>query len=258
MKLISLNTWGGKFFTPLMKFIKDSEDTDIFCFQEVFNTTSNIKVRKERRMNLYEELTNILTNHQGFFAPFLENYIIFSRTEVKKTGFNLSFGLAIFIKKEINIKHAGNFFIYGNRNSFDPKNLNSIPRISQYISFTKSGKNFIVCNLHGIWVKEGKSDTPSRLNQSRKIIKFLGKQAGKKILCGDFNLDINTQSIKILEENFKNLIREYNIQTTRNKFFPGNEKHADYTFVTPDINVGNFEVPDVKISDHLPMTLEFS
>ncbi len=49
MKLITLNTNGGRVFEPLMNFIKThSSDTDIFCFQEVFNgKDAKLKGRKE-------------------------------------------------------------------------------------------------------------------------------------------------------------------------------------------------------------------
>ncbi|MCL5784026.1 MAG: endonuclease/exonuclease/phosphatase family protein, partial [Patescibacteria group bacterium] len=112
---------------------------------------------------------------------------------------------------------------------------------------------------HGIWLPppNSKSDTESRINQSQKINQFLKKLPREKILCGDFNLALNTQSVKILEEDMVNLIKKYQITATRNKFFPGEEKFADYTFVSNGINVKNFQVPDIEVSDHLPMILEF-
>ncbi len=242
-----------------MNFISaNSQDTDIFCFQEVFSTTSNIKINYERRMNLYEEFSKILTKHQGYFYTSLEDYVIFSRTDVYKTDFNLKFGLSIFVKNDINVDSSGEFFIYGKRNIFDANNLNTLPKNAQYISFTSMGKKFTICNLHGIWLKEGKNDSPSRIQQSKIINQFLDKQMGTKILCGDFNLDMNTKSVEILEKGLRNLIQEYHIQTTRNKLFPGEEKFADYTFVSKDITVKSFKVPDIEVSDHLPMILEFS
>lgn len=259
MKLISLNTWGGKFYKPLINFIKQqSENTDIFCFQEVFKTTSNIKTLEGRRMNLYSEISKALINHQGYFAPFVNNYIIFNRSKIIHTNFNLSHGLSIFVKKKLTVDSTGDFFVYGNRNSFNPQDLNTIPRNTQYITFKKAGKKFTICNLHGIWLREGKKDSPSRLEQSKKIKQFLNKQKGEKILCGDFNLGLHTKSIEILEENLRNLIKEYKIPTTRNKHFPGNEQFADYIFISSGIKVKNFEVPDIEVSDHLPMILEFS
>lgn len=259
MKLTCLNTWGGKIYQPLMDFIKEnSGSTDIFCFQEVFYTTSDVKVIKKRRMNLYEELSRLLSHHQSYFAPCLQNYVIFSRTENLKTDFNLGFGLSIFIRKDKTVNSNGDFFVYGGQDTFNPNDLNTLPRNIQHLTFTEADKKFTICNLHGIWLRGGKKDSPSRVEQSRKINEFLSKHNGEKILCGDFNLDINTKSIKILEENLRNLIKEYNIQTTRNKLFPGEEKFADYTFVSKGIKVINFQVPNIEISDHLPMILQFS
>jgi endonuclease/exonuclease/phosphatase family metal-dependent hydrolase len=86
------------------------------------------------------------------------------------------------------------------------------------------------------------------------------KSPGKQILCGDFNLDLETKSVALLEENLRNLIREKGIITTRHpEYYPKyNEMpFADYTFVTNDVLVRKFEVPQEPVSDHLPMILEF-
>lgn len=258
MKLISLNAWGGKLFKPLIDFIQtQSQDTDIFCFQEVFNTKSNITESAGFRLNLYEEISKILPNHQGYFASGVENYIAGS-FQPNFVDFNLSWGLAIFINKNLKVNSYGDFFVYGKSGSFNPKDENSVPRNVQYLSFTNGGKVLTVCNIHGIWVKGTKEDTPSRIKQSQQIKDFFKTQEGEKILCGDLNLDINTQSIKILERDMKNLIKEFNIPTTRNKFSPGNEKFADYMFVSSKVKIIDFKVPNLEVSDHLPLILEFS
>lgn len=258
MKLISLNTWGGKIYQPLMAFIKkNAGDTDIFCFQEIFSTESKTNSIKGYQANLYAEISKILINHQGYFAPSLRNYLIGNRLTIEKVNFGLDFGLAIFVKKQLSVNLSGDFFVYGKRFVVNPQDQNSLPRNFQYVMFKKTGKKFTVCNLHGIWLKEGKEDTTSRLEQSKQINNFLNKQKGKKILCGDFNLDINTESIKILEKDLRNLIKDHSIQTTRNSHFPGSEKFADYIFISKEIKVKSFEVPQIEISDHLPMVLEF-
>jgi len=258
MKLISLNTWGGKIYNPLINFIKDnSHTTDIFCFQEVFNTTSDITEHSGFRINIYSEITGILENHQGYFAPTLDNYIV-GAFQPNFTNFNLSSGLAIFIKNNIKVLSHGDFYFYGNRDSFNPKDLNSLPRNVQYLNFTDHSKLFTLCNLHGIWIKGSKGDIHSRIQQSNQIKNFLDQQEGEKILVGDFNLDINTESIKILESSMINLIKKYHISTTRSPLFPGSDKFADYMFVSKKIKVIDFQVPNLEVSDHLPMTLEFS
>ena len=60
MKLISLNIWGGTIFEPLMKFIdKESADTDIFCFQEVFRSETDI-VSNGMQMDIFGKLAERL------------------------------------------------------------------------------------------------------------------------------------------------------------------------------------------------------
>ncbi len=258
MKLISLNTWGGKIYQPLIEFIKQqAKDTDIFCLQEVFSTTEDISEDLGFKVNLYQEIVKNLSHHKGYFTSSIDNYLAGS-FQKNFTDYNLSSGLTIFIKKELKIINHGDFFLFGNKKSYHLNDFNSMPKNAQYINFNINDKQFIILNIHGIWLREGKNDNPSRLKQSEKIKQFLDNQKGKKILCGDFNLDINTESLKILEENMTNLIKKYNIQTTRNEHFPGAEKFADYIFASNDINIESFTVPDVDISDHLPMILEFS
>ena len=86
-------------------------------------------------------------------------------------------------------------------------------------------------------------------------------------MMGDLNLLPQTESVALFERaGYRNLITEYNIKTTRGtlmrKLYPqfehgpyGFQEFADYTFMSSDLEVQSFEVPDVPISDHLPMIL---
>ncbi|OGE44059.1 hypothetical protein A3A45_03830 [Candidatus Daviesbacteria bacterium RIFCSPLOWO2_01_FULL_36_8] len=257
MQIISLNTWGGKQIDALKKFIEEkAEDTDIFCFQEIFSTPTENKENNAFKLNLYQQLQPILKDFNGLFAPTQDKYVFFTGY----VDFELSFGLSIFVKKNIKILSSGDIFVFRKRNGLDPKNVkHTIPRNMQYIQFSLDDKDFWVCNLHGFWFPGPKTDTPERIEQSKKIIEFLDSKTGEKILCGDFNLALDTESVKILEGNLKNLIREYNISTTRNKLYDRtDDKFADYTFVSPEVKVIKFEVPNIEVSDHLPMILEFT
>lgn len=256
MKLISLNTWGGKRYQDLINFIKDqSGSTDIFCFQEVFKTSSDVKEYRGFQLNLYNELSNLLTDFTPFFAPAQDKYVFFTGF----VDFDLSFGLATFVKKNIRVNQAGDLFIFRKRNGINPKNIKfTIPRNLQYLEVNIGGKKRIIGNFHGLWFPGPKTDTLSRIEQSKKINKFLDKFKDGKILCGDFNLQINTQSLKLLENNMRNLIKDYKILTTRNKLYDRiDDKFADYILVSPDIKVADFQVPLVEASDHLPLILEF-
>lgn len=246
-------------YQPLIKFInKHSKDTDIFCFQEVFKTTSRMTENAGFRLNLYEEFCKLLPEHKGYFAPSVENYIAGAFLP-NFTNFNLSWGLTTFIHKKFKVTSEGDFFVFRTKDSFNPEDLNTLPRNMQYLTFNSQNKKFIVCNLHGIWQKGEKVDTPSRISQSEQINNFLDQYKEEaQILAGDFNLNIDTQSLKILEKNLINLIKEYKILTTRSKLYTFGDKFADYILVSDKTKVLNFQVPSIEISDHLPMILEFS
>lgn len=261
MKLVSLNTWGGKYFERLIKFIKDTSlTTDIYCFQEIYDTKSDIKQYKGIRANLLAELKRLLTDFQVFYdieiAGFDEN--------PNPVNFDLTVGKAIFIRKKIHVDISGSLLLHGNRSEkFLKTDFSNLPVTLQYLSFEINGKQFSIYNVHGIASPSNKLDTTLRTEHSRKIKEFLNNERNTRILTGDFNLLPETESIKILEKGMINLIKKYSIKGTRSNLSPffgksNFQEFADYTFVTNDINVLKFEVPKVEISDHLPMILKFS
>ena len=131
------------------------------------------------------------------------------------------------------------------------------------MSFILGDKEISVSNFHGIPFPGNKLDTDKRLTEVKRTKEIIFSKGESQILVGDFNLLPETQSIKIFEEDMRNLIKEFNIQITRSTLSPfygrpDFQKFADYTFVSPDVRVKNFTVPDVEVSDHLPMILEFS
>jgi len=80
------------------------------------------------------------------------------------------------------------------------------------------------------------------------------------IIVGDFNLLPDTKSIAMLNNEFRNLISEYKISTTRPDFRDNRDvgnNVVDYIFVNEKIKVNNFEVPNINISDHFPLILDF-
>lgn len=72
----------------------------------------------------------------------------------------------------------------------------------------------------------------------------------------DLNVLPETESLKILEKDLKNLIKEYNITSTRSSLYPKENKFADYVLVSPEIKVLDFKVLPDTISDHAPFYLE--
>lgn len=261
MKLISLNTWGGKYFESLIDFIKQhSEDTDIFCLQEIYHTTSDVKQYKNLiRANLLEELKAVLKDFQVFYFPILFGF----DDEANKVDFDLAYGQATFVKRNIKIRSHKDYFIYKPKSLHNlKKDFSNLATPLQQITLTFENKTFSIFNFHGTAYPPAKKDTTKRLNEVRKVRKIIDKATGAKILVGDFNLSKNTESIGIFEKDMINLIKKFEIERTRSRLSPfygksDFQKFADYTFVTSDIGIKSFQVLDIKISDHLPMILEF-
>lgn len=254
MKILSLNTWAGREFDSLMDYVSfKAKDTDVFCFQEILDTQTNRRIIDGfYRANLYSELERVLKGYRGIFAPVQEDFALFSEVD-----FKLFWGVAMFVRPELEIKHEDQIFIRGSYNS-RKSGSDTMPRNLQYIVVDEGGKTYTIAHFHGLWNGKGKSDSPERIQQSKNIRGFLDKAQGGKILCGDFNLDMNTKSLAMLEEGNVNLITKYGITSTRSPLYRNYEngsRFADYTIVSPDVYVKSFEVPKVEVSDHLPMEL---
>ena len=128
----------------------------------------------------------------------------------------------------------------------------------QWVKIGRKDDEITVMNVHGLWQKDSnKKDTPERTHQSHQIRKFLDFQVGKKIICGDLNLALDTESMKILEKGMVNLIKKYSVSSTRSSIYTKPEKFADYIIVSEDIKVDDFKVLQDEVSDHLPLSLDF-
>lgn len=238
-----LNCWHGKLESKLINYIKDSsESIDIFCLQEV-------------PIELQTKISKIIQGYGGIYKSIPIN-----------SNFVNNYGQSIFVKNKIKIIKSEHFDIFLNRKP----NYGFL----QVVDIEFGGKKFCVSNIHGRSQPGHKNDTLTRIIQSQNIIKLLSQKNIPKILGGDFNLNAETKSIKLIEDaGFVNLISKYEIRTTRNSLawntskkngqkgivkYYKKQNHADYCFITSDITVNNFSVPEIMISDHLPLILDFS
>ena len=133
------------------------------------------------------------------------------------------------------------------------------PRCVQIVELDVDGKKLQVLNLHGLYSRD-KQDSKRTLDQCKYVLKVAKRKEIPTIIVGDFNLFPDTKSIGILNKEFRNLIDEYKITSTRPHFNDGTDEGnnvVDYIFVNDKIKVNNFEVFDTNISDHLPLILDF-
>ena len=222
MKILFLNlNYGRNDFAGILNFIKS--DFDILCFQEI-------------KDDIKSEIDKILFNYECSFIS-------------KELGEFGSFNLATYINKKFN-----NF-------SFEilEDNLKeTTPAV--FLELKDGNSKWNILNFHGQPKPGTKLDNIERLEASKRIINFMNKKKGINIIGGDFNLLPETKSIMAFEHfGYKNLIKEFNIKTTRNnnawKLYEDKQLFADYIFVSKNIQIKKFEVIENEISDHLPLIL---
>jgi len=238
IKVMSLNIWGGQCYEKLISFIKNHQDVDIFCFQEVYSARYqqdlNPKEPKAHK-DIFESIEKILPDHNGIFCPIMD----------------YTYGMAIFFRKTMPLLDKGVHWIYRN-----PKYIGDDPshsRCLQWVVLKLGGKEFGIFNIHGLWNGKGKGDSSERIKQSESIGKFAASLHLPVLLCGDFNLMLDTKSVALLEKNYQNLIQDYKIKSTRSHIYSKSERYADYIFVPKNLHVSSFQVYDTDVSDHLPL-----
>lgn len=252
MKLITLNCWGGKLHEPLLEYFRKSRGTvDIFCLQEVFSTDTDFEFSNGAKMNLLQDIKNILLDHNSFYAPKSRGY-----DYTGWIGKEIDFGNALFIKKGIPVTHYEELFEAIQHSKHD-WTKNALAK-AQVVTVEIGGKPLTICNFHGIWINgTEKKDTPERIEQSHHLKKALDAFHNEKILAGDFNLLPDGQSIKILEQGMSDLITEYNITSTRSSLYTKALKYADYILTSPGVQVKNCQTITDEVSDHLAVGASF-
>lgn len=245
MKIISLNTWCGELYEPLKNFIKKhSIDIDVFCFQEIRNGEYENKEKGFTEWtNMFSDIEKILPNHKGFIS------------EMSK-----GVGIATFVNKNIKVNKVETHEILSKEDTHHIKMAEGwsyYARLMQSIIF--EDKKPILHNFHGIPGRE-KKDTPERKLQIDRVLEIINSNDKPQIIIGDFNLDMNTEAISRLEEKMRNLVKEKNINATRNSFYKLYEAlpFADYAFTSEGIEVKEFKVLQDEISDHLALFLEIN
>ncbi|MEK9151966.1 MAG: endonuclease/exonuclease/phosphatase family protein [Patescibacteria group bacterium] len=252
MRIITLNTWGGRALHPLMHFFrKRAPETDVFCLQEIFDADQAALEERHPdehvRGDLFRKISAELRDFEGSFASFDDN--------------PLRQSLAVFVRRTVPVRTISDFIVF---KPVKPQERGShviSSRKLQTVTVDFGGKDLMIANFHGLWNGGPKTDTPERLEQSRRVREVLEKHAGPSLLCGDFNLLPETESVAILDKGMCNLVRDHRVKSTRTPLYrhyenPDEPNFADYILTSPDLKVKRFQVlPDI-VSDHAPLYAE--
>ncbi len=143
---------------------------------------------------------------------------------------------------------------------FDLEAGDDHPRSIQIVALEDAaGRQFVVANYHGYWSNGPKTDDTTRIEQSRRINNLLSQYSLPTILCGDFNLSPETQSLNMLRDGRVDMVEKYGLPTTRSSLYKRIDyaPFADYVLTSPGVKDLSFSALAEVVSDHLALELEF-
>lgn len=240
MKILQLNIWGGKLGKQVVDLL-NREDADVVCLQEAIEMPGSSSF-------LIEDLDEIKskTGYQHcYFSPQF-GYKLMKR-QAKS-------GLATLSKVPLLETHTL-FTRLEYIDDFDIQDTDYNIRSLQHVVIQHRGENLHILNHHGHHVPNHKNGDEETLRQCKVIVEYMQKLKGQIVLCGDFNLTPESESLEQINKILINHAKERGIITTRTPLTHKTEV-CDYIFTSPDIEVTNFQVLDDIASDHKALTIE--
>ena len=241
MKLLTLNVWQGRLEKILLQHL-EALNFDFACMQEAVSYAGD----SAGLVTSYKKIGKSLMLEEQFFSPLMSTTfgskamtfgnVIYSRTPFSQTD-------TVFTRGE----HNADF-------DFDSDDYNI--RAFQHAALDVNGKKLHLLNHHGHHINAHKLGDKETLHQVHMIIDYIQQLEGAVILCGDFNLAPESESIELLSSVLRNLSVEYSLPTTRSRLTYKDEV-CDYIFVNNHIDVTDFTMDETIVSDHNALVLNF-
>lgn len=241
------------------------ESPDIVCLQEVTRKVDDSAHDAIISKGTIDHATPQLP--YAFFAPNWAWKDFRQENFHGKALFAHDFGGVVetgnYTKSTFPMSDAKSVFMQGNFSFFTDweefaKHPGEEPRNVAVSDIQIGTQNLRILNYHGIWSKD-KMGTERTKAASRKLLELAEEVDYPTIICGDFNLFPDTESIHLLTEKFISLVDTYNIMYTRpqsNELSSAKRNVVDYIFIDKRIQVKKFDVLDTDTSDHLPLIME--
>jgi|SRR3989344_2082359 len=261
MRVLSLNVWSGKLLGPLLDFLENC-DADVLCLQEMLDSpvamSTEIFGVDGARLNLFNEVCQRLSGHRGIFCPSSQKF----PHDPALGDIPVLYGIATFVRKSIPVIRHRIDFVH-KKFEIIPRGEPPLPRVAHTFTVWDSRVNGEVgiAHMHGLWIPEGKKDTPERILQARRFAKLLDdtQPRGKCITCGDWNVMPGSETFDILGRlGMRDLVTHGGFTDTRTSYYEKSGRYADYMCVSLNMEVKDFKVlAEPEVSDHRPLLLEF-
>ncbi len=248
IKIIQINIYKGKYWEELIDFLK-RENPDIITMQEV--AISKLNYTNNKTISLFEELKNQL-GMNGAYNPDV-------RLEADE---NSSFGNAVLTKYAILDKKV---VVLANFRALTLEEIKhdeliwaQVPRSVLDLVVDANGQKVHAMSWHGAWTAPP-TDTPETLRQANMVAEYLKSINEPYILGVDMNNTPQSKTVNIIDEVAVNHMMDSGVlQTTHpkiHKIVPRGYL-IDYIYSSHHFKLRSLQVPQVIVSDHLPVVAE--
>jgi|694.fasta_scaffold16772_7 endonuclease/exonuclease/phosphatase family metal-dependent hydrolase len=264
MKIIQLNAWKFRFLEEMLEFLK-KEKPDIINLQEVSSGKFN-----NHKLDIQEpfEFLKKELKMDGVFAPFTG--LKSEDGSFSESGNGFLTNLEILDFGIIFEKTLPPYTIYSDQDDLIQTTLKNDK--SKYYNVFKEPKNLIWCLLK----KDGKyfrnltthftasygcTETLQTLNQTESVLNYLKYTKNlPTIFSGDLNIHPKSASVEMLSQNLKmlNSGEQNTLNPLVHPIFKNSQSKGlkvDYIFQN-GFEVVDYKVPDITVSDHLPLIAE--
>ncbi len=220
----------------------EQEKPDILALQEVYNSQDSSLPSQYRTIEVLSHACGQLS-FSHFAAAFLD-----------KTPYGfIEQGNAIFSRFPI-VKTACFFGDIRYAIREDQSNIPFTPRNLQQVTLLHANREINIFNTQGIWGRDGK-DNPRRLAFSELIVEQI-RDKPHVLLCGDFNVQMSTESIALIERHLSNaflnrLTSSFNMRRKNDPCFATSV--VDSIFYSRDLILKEAYTSPHDVSDHLPL-----
>jgi|SRR3989344_2484170 len=250
LKFIQVNIFKGRYLDKLLDFLK-LENPDFISMQEV--TSDGFNLYKDKNVNLFEILKSRLELNGVYHG------------DLKLKGAkNSSFGNAVFARYEI-IKERVlvlNKFRSVSLDELDGRGAFEIrPRIPRHLldaTVDFNGRQIHILSWHGAWIAPPQ-DTTETLRQAKIVAKYLESINSPFILGCDMNAVTQSKTVGVINEVASNLMMNSGVLYTTNTkihIIAPRGFLVDYVFTSQHFKLTKLTVPQITVSDHLPVIAE--
>lgn len=244
LKVIQVNIYKGQYLANLIEFLR-SENPDLATLQEV--TSGEVNLYRDKKVNIFN-LIQKETNLKGAFV-----------SAQKLIGSPLNkFGNAILAKWPINDPKAVFLKEYRPLTVEEFGNDKLWPDVTRILldgEIEIDDRTIHLMSWHAAWTAPP-VDSAETIRQAKIVAGYLKSQKDPFILGCDLNNIPQSKTVGIINKVAKNLMLDSGVlQTTHPKIHKIAPRGylIDYIFVSNHFKLLNLKVPEVIVSDHLPI-----